>query len=299
MLAQGKIQPFTLKNELKASYAKDIGISPFGRGTNKRESPIPFTNPYCWLRSDMGILKVGNAISHWADMSSNGWVFGQTSLGARPSFTIESDGLPSIVFDGTNDQLILTDFPSSTTLSQQLRSGWNFTHKHSHTIMCVQKYDGSVSKLHASVFTTNNSTSSSAGANLFIDNRTASSITGVLDHLISSGVSTLIDNRSGNNFLTSDIYQCIRYSYRHEASSGTFSRTSFISVNEGSEKSDTGSGTDGIGQYSTGVIARMGSDGSALRFYQGSIREIIIWDRYLNSDETGDFYHYKKKYYNL
>lgn len=67
-------------------------------------SPLALS-PSCWLRADLGVTHVANAVSTWADQSGNGRDFTQGVGAARP--TLQSTGGPSsqacIDFDGTND----------------------------------------------------------------------------------------------------------------------------------------------------------------------------------------------------
>ena len=60
-----------------------------------------------WLKADAGITKDGsNLVSDWTDQSGNGNNFSQSTAGNKPTYTASAqNGLPAIVFDGTNDYL--------------------------------------------------------------------------------------------------------------------------------------------------------------------------------------------------
>jgi hypothetical protein len=60
-----------------------------------------------WLKADTGITKDGsNLVSDWNDQSGNGNNFSQSTAGNKPLYTASAqNGLPAIVFDGSNDFL--------------------------------------------------------------------------------------------------------------------------------------------------------------------------------------------------
>ena len=81
-----------------------IGIPPKIRGGFNPNS-IPGLG--FWLESDYGITKDGsNAVSEWADRSTNGYALSQATGANQPIWTANEYGnMPGIIFDGTNDSL--------------------------------------------------------------------------------------------------------------------------------------------------------------------------------------------------
>lgn len=65
-------------------------------------------NLHTWLRSDLGVITSGSAVTDWKDQSGNGHHFSQSTGGNRPTYnTTDSNwaNLPSLTFDGSTDSL--------------------------------------------------------------------------------------------------------------------------------------------------------------------------------------------------
>jgi hypothetical protein len=73
-------------------------------------SSSPITGSYAWYKADSGTGQTlsGSAVSTWADQSGNGRDLTSSST-ARPAWTINQiNGLPAVVFDGTDDYMRVT-----------------------------------------------------------------------------------------------------------------------------------------------------------------------------------------------
>ncbi|KOY85678.1 hypothetical protein AD998_05495 [bacterium 336/3] len=68
------------------------------------------TNNIIWLDANRGVTLTGTSVTNWADQSGNGFNAVPSSVNARPTFVANSvNSYPSIDFDGTDDQLWITD----------------------------------------------------------------------------------------------------------------------------------------------------------------------------------------------
>ena len=74
-----------------------------GAGPSPIVTPDDFANLSLWVRSDLGVTKDGSDfVSAWADQSGNGY---NLSGGSPLWQDAQINGYPSILFDGSNDQL--------------------------------------------------------------------------------------------------------------------------------------------------------------------------------------------------
>lgn len=77
-------------------------------------NPTTISGLTVWLKADTGITKDGsNLVSAWNDQSGNNNHFAQATGANQPLYTASAqNGLPSIVFDGTNDYLTTSTTPT-------------------------------------------------------------------------------------------------------------------------------------------------------------------------------------------
>jgi len=66
---------------------------------------LPTANLIAAYDARVGVTDVSGACSAWADQSGNGWHATQGTAGQRPTIS-SSGGTPSLLFDGTNDNLL-------------------------------------------------------------------------------------------------------------------------------------------------------------------------------------------------
>lgn len=74
-------------------------------------NPRRISSLKCWLRADKGVIIDGsNKVFQWQDQSGNGNNFSQNTADLQPVFVLSGiNGLPSVFFDGSNDELDATN----------------------------------------------------------------------------------------------------------------------------------------------------------------------------------------------
>ena len=113
---------------------------------SKLSVPIPLANLKLWLKADAGITLNGSNVSAWADQSGNNNNASQSVAIRQPVFVANSqNGLPAIVFDGSDDFMIT----SAIELSGKVYTGYY-----------VFKYIAPIANSDLLVFTTSNYTES-------------------------------------------------------------------------------------------------------------------------------------------
>jgi len=103
---------FTDITELKAKAFR-TGFDPSGTATanffvGASTSEIDFESLVLWLRADQGVSLDGSRVTHWADMSGNGYDARMTVTNQQP--TLLADGInneAAIQFDGSDDALFV------------------------------------------------------------------------------------------------------------------------------------------------------------------------------------------------
>lgn len=77
--------------------------------------PTDFANLGLWLKADALALSNGDPVASWTDSSGNARHATQGTGGKQPIFnTNVLNGLPAITFDGTDDELVSTDFEGTS-----------------------------------------------------------------------------------------------------------------------------------------------------------------------------------------
>ena len=97
-----------------------VDASSGGGSSTALESLIVALAPVAWYRADAGALDAdgtactdGVAIASWQDQSGHGYHLAQATAGLRPTLeTSERNGLPVVRYDGIDDYLIASAFPS-------------------------------------------------------------------------------------------------------------------------------------------------------------------------------------------
>lgn len=95
---------------MSASYWQPGKLKPgFGSSWPATSSPVPTSPPLTglkvWLRSDTGIV-TGTGVATWQDQSGNGNNYSQGTGANQPTVTASAiNGLPSIDFNGTTQQM--------------------------------------------------------------------------------------------------------------------------------------------------------------------------------------------------
>lgn len=105
-----------------STYAgRSFDFTPTGTDFDITWTPASLTNLTCWLRGDLGVTTSGGSVSAWTDQSGNSNSGSQGTSGFRPTNSLDGgDGMASVVFDGTDDQVDITDsagFGSTTAVS--------------------------------------------------------------------------------------------------------------------------------------------------------------------------------------
>jgi len=67
--------------------------------------PSDIANLGLWLKADAGVTLVSGAVDAWADQSGNARDFTAPAAGNRPAYSGTLNGLPVLTFDGTTDYL--------------------------------------------------------------------------------------------------------------------------------------------------------------------------------------------------
>lgn len=107
---------------LGTTYAgRSYDFTPTGSDFDITWTPASTANLTCWLRADLGVTTAGGAVSAWVDQSGSSNSGAQATGGSQPSNTLDGgDGQAAVLFDGTADQIEVTDsagFASTTTFS--------------------------------------------------------------------------------------------------------------------------------------------------------------------------------------
>ena len=87
-------------------------IGPFSDANGQPEDgcetgDIPESGLGLWFMADRGVIAQGGLVSAWVDQSPNGLTATQPEVAARPGTLAQSDGLPMLSFDGSDDGLAL------------------------------------------------------------------------------------------------------------------------------------------------------------------------------------------------
>jgi probable HAF family extracellular repeat protein len=88
-----------------SSYSNAASATTFANG-----SPMPMSNVVLWLKADADVIfDSSSQVNRWGDQSGLGSDATQTVLTNRPLFLVNQfNGRPAILFDGTNDQLVIS-----------------------------------------------------------------------------------------------------------------------------------------------------------------------------------------------
>lgn len=114
-----------------SSGGRSFDFAPTGFGWDSAWLPSGLSGLAIWLRDSVGITQSGT-VSAWADQTANANNAAQGTGGLRPTYLADGgDGKAAISFDGTDDQLDITDAGSlgSTTAfsaSVRIRTGATF-----------------------------------------------------------------------------------------------------------------------------------------------------------------------------
>ena len=116
---QGDAERFGLEPEFKgwrgAQSIWSWRCDTYTTGASLTWTPLD-VSPYLWLKADDGVTLTSSAVSTWADQSGNGRDFTQSTAGYRPTNPSSvQNGLPGVLFDGTDDYLSRAAFLSGTT----------------------------------------------------------------------------------------------------------------------------------------------------------------------------------------
>jgi hypothetical protein len=89
-------------------------------------TPVDISGCILWLRSDLGVTKVANIVSAWADQSGQGNNFTQGTDANKPTYTAGAiNGYPALVFDGNDylDSSMAANQPATVYIVSQLDDG--------------------------------------------------------------------------------------------------------------------------------------------------------------------------------
>lgn len=108
------------------TYAgRSADFTPTGFSLNISWLPTSLSGLAIWLRADSGVTTAGGSVSAWTDGSGNSNNAAQGTAGNRPTNPLDpGDGLAAILFDGTNDQLEVTDASSFGSTSAFSVAAW-------------------------------------------------------------------------------------------------------------------------------------------------------------------------------
>lgn len=84
-----------------------------GRFTSTAFSPPDFANLRCWFDASVAgdfTFGTGSKVAQWNDKSGNGHHVAQATAGLQPDRSGTQNGLSTVVFDGTDDQLQTTNY---------------------------------------------------------------------------------------------------------------------------------------------------------------------------------------------
>ena len=76
-------------------------------GDGCEQGDIPESGLRLWFMADRGVVAQGGLVSAWIDQSPNGLTAAQPDIAARPGAVPQTDGLPMLSFDGSDDALVL------------------------------------------------------------------------------------------------------------------------------------------------------------------------------------------------
>jgi len=70
----------------------------------------------CWYKADNGAIVTSGSVSSWIDVSGNGFTATQGTSGSQPTFVSSAiNGLPTLAFNGTSQNLVMPTSPSNFT----------------------------------------------------------------------------------------------------------------------------------------------------------------------------------------
>lgn len=247
---------------------------------------IENSRPYAWFDANSISATDSTSIATWNDLSGNGFAASQTNSASQPTFRKNQlNGKSALVFDGVNDTLTIA---SST-------SSFKFLHSSDSTIILVGKAG----------------TTADPGANMaFIHTATGTTLVGIniryLDvpannDRINIGVyygtspNFVINNSSLNN--GSFLANTFNYvNFINKPSESVAANRSIIKINNGSAvKNNTSTNTASIS--SSANLVTFG--GYASNFLNGSIAEVIFYNRALTDSELSLINQYLKRKYNI
>ncbi len=235
-----------LSSSTSAGTLNSVNISNFSYMTSV---PQQETDLLAWYRSDAGVTQSAGAISSWADQSGNSNDATQSTAAQKPTLVsgaVHSSILPSVSFDGTNDNLSMpTDFSDLTAGA---------------SVFVVLK-PTSTSGTRTPITVGN---SANADALIVQTNNTDTTLV-AYNNTTSSSVST------SNNPITVNSYQVLEHTFEPGGSNGT--GTIFVNGVQKAQATNLVSTLRNVSRANNSI----GMSIAAADFFEGEIAEILFY----------------------
>lgn len=251
--------------------------------SKKRFQPRSIPNLQLWLDATRINQADNTAVASWADQSGNAYNAEQSGTAARPTYrTNQLNGLPAVVFDGTDDVLTI---PSSTAT-------FKFLHSDVSTVFMVMRA-GSVADPNALylVFGNGGANAANIGYEIWWDDRASISSNNAISNRIYRGVSG--SNTAGQ--ITQNIFVANTFGIMtvvgDPANATALERFALIVNGGNTNKSNTlTNALSNSNAFSDLTIGNVSPSGSL--YLNGAISEIIVYNRALNTSELAQVHRY-------
>lgn len=248
--------------------------------SRKRFQPRSIPNLQLWLDATQINQADNTSVASWADQSGNAYNAEQSTTAARPTYrTNQLNGLPAVVFDGTDDRLTI---PSSTAT-------FKFLHSDVSTVFIVARA-GSVADPNNryGIIGTNANSTLAHGYMINYDDRASQSYNNVIFGGITNGSGWRSLNIE-NNYFTPNIFNIL--TIRSDPANSTPLERSIYNLNGGTDrKNNTQNGS--LSTSNATHNFEIGSTGNFILPFLGAISEIIVYNRALNTSELAQVHRY-------
>lgn len=252
---------------------RSFNFTPSGFDFSASWTPASLT-PSLWLRADLGVTTAGGSVSAWSDQSGSSNNAAQGTGGNQPTNPLDvGDGLPGILFDGTNDQLDITDsagFASTTTFSVATWARMAATFPTNGTIIGQWSSTATSQKFRMYVAT---------GGNLVVEVTSGSSVS-------TATVATA---------LSASTWYHLSFVYNGGGSGNTDRLKVYINAVQ-QTPTYTNSAVPSSVNNPTGVVT-IGSSGVASTFFNGHVSEVVhVNGTALTQDQLTTLYFYRPRW---
>ncbi len=251
-----------------SSAGRSFDFTPTGFSWNPLWTPSGLSGLGIWLRADLGVTQSGT-ISAWADQSGNGNNAAQGTSGSRPTYlSTATDNKPAASFDGTDDQLDVTDSGTIGSTTAFSVSCWVRTGSTFPTDGTIIAQWGATERFLMRVET---------GGNLVVS--------------ISNGTA---GTATVSAALAVNTWYLLTFTYDGAGSGNSGRLKLFIN---GRLQSSTFSGTVPASTGNPTTVLSIGSRNSASTYFNGYISEVVFVDnRAMTEDEVLFHYWYRPRF---